>query len=154
MLQKSKIKKSFVHEIEIVYSKQTPFENIFLKSSDDSYKFLMSIYDMRKIDYKEFFYVILLNRRNQVIGYSQIGVGSTTGVEVNVKEIFQLAIMSNATEIILSHNHPSGNVAVSTEDMKITQKIKSGCQFFDINVLDHVIVTSISYYSFADNGIL
>lgn len=154
MLQKEKIKKSFVHEVEIVYTKQTPFKKLFLKSSYDSYLLLLNLYDMRKIDYKEFFWVILLNRQSQVISYSQIGVGSSVGVVVNTMEIFQLAIKSNATGIILSHNHPSGSLKISGADEQLTKKIAEGCKIFDITLIDHLIVTSEGYCSFADEGML
>lgn len=154
MLQKNKIKKSYVHEVEIVYSNQTTFKDVFLKSAIEVYDFLKLIYDLRKVDYKELFYVILLNNRNQVLGYSQIGVGSTSGVVVNIKEIFQLAIMCNANGIILSHNHPSGVLTPSEADKSLTQNIKMGCRYFDINLIDHVIFTSHGFFSFSNDGLI
>ncbi|MEO5907949.1 MAG: JAB domain-containing protein, partial [Ginsengibacter sp.] len=68
--------------------------------------------------------------------------------------ILATAIKSLAVSIILSHNHPSGNLKPSTADQDLTSKIKLACQFHDIKVLDHVIVTSEGYYSFADEGLI
>lgn len=154
MLQKNKINKSFVHEIEIIYSNQTPFKDVYIKSVNEAYEFLKLIYDFRKVDYKEFFFVVLLNKQNQVLGYSQIGIGSTSGVAVNLKEIFQLALMSNASGIILSHNHPSGCLNPSESDKTLTQNVKMGCQYFDISMIDHIIFTSHGYFSFSDDGLI
>ncbi len=140
---------SILHEVEIIYNSPKVKEPIKLQSSKDTYELLKDVYDFRKIDYKESFYVILLNRANNCIGISNIGVGSTCAVVVNVKEIYQLALKMNASSIILSHNHPSGNLKESEADRKLTTRVKSGCE-----LLDHVIMTSNGYFSFADNGIL
>ena len=112
----------------------------------------MQSFDTRKIDYKEMFYVVLLNRANYCLGYSHISTGSTSGTVVNIKEVFQLALKTNASSIILAHNHPSGNMTPSNADINLTQKIKNGCELFDIQLLDHLIISSLNYYSFADNG--
>ncbi len=141
-------------EVEIIYS-GPKFDNpVEITSSKHSYEILKEVYDFRKIDYKEMFYVLLLNRANYCLGASQIGLGATAGVAVNVKEIFQLALKTNACSIIVSHNHPSGNLKESQADISITQKIKAGCEALDMTLLDHVIITSVGYMSFADEGIL
>jgi len=108
---------------------------------------------MRKIGFKEMFYVHLLNHANYCLGVSQIGLGSTSGVVVNYKEIFQLAIKTNATGIILSHNHPSGNCKPSDADISITQKLKVASEYMDLKLLDHLILTSEGYLSLADEGL-
>lgn len=150
MLQ-DKVKTAQVCEVEIVYSNPHLFQNRIVKSSKDIYEFLKDIYDPRKVDYKEFFFVVLLNRRNEIIGYSNISIGSTSGCVVNIKEIFQLALKTNASSIILSHNHPSGNLTPSTQDKELTRKINQGCNLLEIQLLDHIIISSEGYYSFADN---
>lgn len=68
--------------------------------------------------------------------------------------LFQLAVMGNATGIIVSHNHPSGTFIPSEEDKKLTQNIKMGCRYFDIDLIDHVIYTTTGYYSFCYEGAL
>lgn len=125
-----------------------PFGN-----SEICYEFLRRLYDPRKICLKEFFYVALLNNANQCIGYSQIGVGTDQGVLVNVREIFQLAILSNATGVIISHNHPSGTLKPSKNDIALTQSINEGLKHFDIKLLDHIIITHEGYVSLTDEGL-
>lgn len=154
MFQKEKINKNVVHEVEIVYLRPASELKQFAKCADDSYHFLLQLYDKNKLDYKEFFYVLLLNKQNQIIGVSNIGKGSVDSCAVNIKEIFQLAIKTNATGIIVSHNHPSGSLKPSSEDLKLTKKIKDGCALFDTVLLDHVIITSEGFYSFAEEGTL
>lgn len=101
----------------------------------------------------EEFWVLYLNNSNKVIHKSQISKGGITGTVVDMRLIFKVAFEQNATAIILSHNHPSGKLQASEADIQITKKIKLAGQNLDINVLDHVIVTEQSYFSFADEGI-
>lgn len=102
----------------------------------------------------ESFFLILLNRTNRTIGYAKISQGGISGTVVDVKIIAKYAIESLASGIILVHNHPSGNTLASDQDISITNKIKSGLSFFEISVLDHIILTEDSYNSFADEGLL
>lgn len=146
---------SSVQEVEIIYSgavPQSPLKKI--QSSEDAYRVLLPLFDPRKIALKEFFYVLLLNKANVCLGFSKVGVGALDGVVVGVKEIFQLAILSNAAGLILCHNHPSGNLKASQADIQLTQKIKSGCKYFDLTLLDHLIVTPTGYYSLNDEGLI
>ncbi len=147
-------KGAFAHlqEVEITYSTPQPVFSQAVKSSQDAFEILKSLYDPRKINLKEFFYVLLLSRSNHILGYALNSIGSTAGTVVNIKEIFQLAILSNASSIILSHNHPSGNLRPSQADIQLTKKIKEGGRLFEISLLDHLIVTHKGYYSFADEG--
>lgn len=125
-----------------------------LNSSETSHPHIRSLYDSRKIAHKEFFYLVLLNSSFRCIGYALIGIGNTSSVAVNVKEILQLALLSNATHIILSHNHPSGSLKPSREDIALTQKVKLAAALFDVELVDHFIITSESYLSLADEGLL
>lgn len=145
---------SILHEVEIIYNSPKFKEPVKLQRSTDTYELLKEVYDFRTIDYKESFYVLLLNKANTCIGVSKIEVGSTSGVVVNVKEIYQLALRTNASYIIISHNHPGGNLKESEADRKITRTVKVGCELLDIELLDHVIMTSDGYFSFSDEGIL
>mgnify|MGYP000619166385 FL=1 len=108
--------------------------------------------DNNRIDYKEFFWVLLLTNANQVLGVSEISVGSTTGVSVNIKEIYQLALLSNASAVIVAHNHPSGKLTPSTADKNITEKLQKALKLLDIILLDHLILTSEGFVSFSDSG--
>ena len=102
----------------------------------------------------EFSYLLMLNRQNQILGYHQLSKGGMTGAVVDVRVIFQVALKASCTSIILSHNHPSGNLDVSDADRKITNQIKQTGVILDIPLLDHLIMTTDSYLSMADEGLL
>ncbi|MEM9921563.1 MAG: DNA repair protein RadC [Bacteroidota bacterium] len=102
----------------------------------------------------EEFWILLLNRANRLIGKEQISAGGVSGTVVDGKMVFQKAIHQLASAIILCHNHPSGNLKPSRADIDITRKLKSGGQQLDVKVIDHLIVSSEGYFSFADEGIL
>jgi len=101
---------------------------------------------------REHFMVIYLNRRNRVICHEIISLGGISGTVVDTRVILRRALEENASSLILSHNHPSGNCRPSGQDKALTEKIKSAALFFDINILDHIIVSDEGYYSFADEG--
>ena len=150
---KRKIKNA-VCEVEIIYKRPIIAEPQKILSSSDAEKILRLVYDANRIDLKEFFFVVLLARNNTVLGVAQISMGSTTGTIVSPKEIFQLAIKANACSILISHNHPSGNLKPSKEDIEITTRIKDGTKLLDFVLIDHLILTSEGYYSFADAGFI
>lgn len=144
-----------IQEVEIIYSGPKTSKLLQVKSSTEVAKLLRDVvYDPRKINYKESFYVLLLNRANKVIAQACVGMGSTTATIMNGKEIFQLALKTNACGIILSHNHPSGNLKPSEADLSITKRIKEFGNMIDIQLLDHIILTDESYFSFADEGLI
>ena len=144
-----------VAEVELVYkTKVKASERPQIKTSHDSFSILKQIWDDNKINMLEQFKVLLLNRANRVIGVYQASSGGITGTIADSRLILATVIKSLAVSIILSHNHPSGNLKPSRADEELTAKIKSACNLHDIKVLDHVIVTSEGYYSFADEGLL
>ena len=151
--KKSQVVPEF-HEVEIVYSGPKTAELRKITCSKDCEHLLRQIFDERKLNYKESFHVILLNRANNPIACSRIGEGSTTGVVVNLKEIFQLALLGNACGIIIAHNHPSGNSQPSEQDNILTQKVRKAAEMMDISLLDHIILAEESYYSYSDHGLL
>ena len=106
------------------------------------------------VDYVESFYVILLSRGNHVLGVCKISLGSVSGTVADPKKIFQTALKANASAIIISHNHPSGQTKPSVNDNEITKKCKEAGRFLDMPVLDHIILTRDSYFSYADEGML
>lgn len=106
------------------------------------------------IDYVESFQVVMLNMRNRLIGVSKISVGSVAGTVADPKKIFQTALKANSSAIILSHCHPSGSPQPSENDRIITKKCVDAGKFLDLVVMDHVIVTRYSYFSFAEEGLL
>jgi len=102
----------------------------------------------------EEFWIIYLNNSNKVIYKTQLSKGGMTGTVVDVRIVFKTALEHNAVGMILVHNHPSGTLIASEQDKQVTRQLKMAGHALDIKVLDHVIVTEHSYYSFADAGIL
>jgi DNA repair protein RadC len=106
-------------------------------------------------DYKhEVFAVIFLNRANKINDFRIVSEGGITGTVADPRIILKKALEEDAVSLILCHNHPSGSLKPSRADEELTHKIKEAARFFDIKVLDHLIVSDDGYYSFADEGIL
>lgn len=106
-------------------------------------------------DYRhEVFAVVYLNRSNKINGFKIISEGGITGTVADPRVILKKALEEDAVSLILCHNHPSGSLKPSRADEELTQKIKEAAKYFDIKVLDHLIVSDDGYYSFADEGIL
>ena len=102
----------------------------------------------------EEFWTVYLNRKNVIIGKKQISRGGVSSTLVDVKIIFKYALDLLASGLVLIHNHPSGNLNPSSEDIELTDKVKQGSKILEIKLLDHIIIARDSYYSFADNRIL
>lgn len=117
--------------------------------SRDAYEMLIPFLADR---YTEEFRILLLDRANQVITNLSVGQGGFSGTVADPKKIFKEALSYSASGIILSHNHPSGNLNPSELDIKLTNKLKHAGEHLEINILDHIIVTSDNYFSFADEG--
>jgi DNA repair protein RadC len=132
---------------------QSEFPKVRVLSSEKSADFIRQFYQDDIAIYESFF-LLLLNRQCQTIGYAKISQGGITGTVVDVRIIAKYAVDSLATSIILAHNHPSGNLRPSEQDILLTNKVKDAMELFDISVLDHIILTEDDFYSFADKGIL
>ncbi len=102
----------------------------------------------------EEFWVLFLNNANKVIQKKQISIGGKTGTLVDARIVFRLALEYGATAIVIGHNHPSGALHPSQSDKKLTSKLKAAGQTLDIGLLDHLVITEKSYFSFADESIL
>lgn len=102
----------------------------------------------------EEFWIFLLNRANKVINRFMVSKGGIAGTVTDVRLIFKKAIENNATSIILCHNHPSGNSNPSNEDITVTKKIEEAGKLLDIKILDHIIISENSFFSFADNNLI
>ncbi len=125
-----------------------------ITQSSDTYNELKKIWN-EDIDLRERFIVLYLNRQNKIHGYYTVSIGGVAGTVVDVKMCILPALRSMSSGMILAHNHPSNNLRPSGADIQITKKIKEAAKFFDIAVLDHIIMTPDNgYYSFADEGIL
>ncbi|HMK59200.1 MAG TPA: JAB domain-containing protein [Nitrososphaeraceae archaeon] len=144
-----------VAEIQLSYkSNVRPSLRPKISGSKDAYNVLLENWNDSKIEFVEQFKVLLLNRANKVLGIFEVSNGSATGTVADPKLIFAAAIKGNACGIILAHNHPSGNLQPSQADIDLTKKMREGGKLLEIQVLDHVIVTTEGYYSFADEGFM
>lgn len=152
----SKISSLFkVSEIEISYKHKTPVEErIVVNKSATAYEILRNSWDMNKIELLEQFKILLLNNQNQCIGLAELGTGSIDQCMVDQRLLFALVLKTKSTRLILSHNHPSGNLNPSNADFNLTKRIQQGGIILGIDVADHLIVTPYKYYSFADHGMM
>jgi len=142
--------KTLVGEVELVYKKKCNKKIQILRSSD-TIEYLRSIWPS-DILIRECFIALFLNRCNNVISHYIISMGGINGTVIDVRMIAKAGIDCLASGVILSHNHPSGNIDPSDSDIKLTEKINEGLKLLDIEVLDHIIINDDEYYSFADNG--
>jgi len=126
----------------------------FVKSSKDLFELVRKLYSDGRINYEESTYAVLFSRSNEYIGHVKTGQGNATGCVVNINKIFNAAIRTNASGVILAHNHPSGNLTASRSDISITEKVRDGLKFIDVALLDHCILSDATYLSMADEGII
>jgi DNA repair protein RadC len=123
-------------------------------SSKDAYRIFYENWNHGKLQLCEQFFIMLLNRNNKVIGISEISTGGVAGTVADPKLIFATALKANACQLILAHNHPSGNLTPSEQDIVLTRKVVEGGKMLDLPVLDHIILTNENYYSFGDEGLI
>lgn len=141
-------------EIQITYRNKVKSSDLRkISSSADAVDILRNIWN-DTIEHHEEFIVLYLNRANKVLGWARIGVGGLSGTVADPKIIFQIALKSNSSSMILAHNHPSGNTDPSEADKRLTDKCKQAGVLLDLPVLDHIILTAEDYFSFADKGII
>ena len=142
-----------VAEIKISYSTaNTP--KIKITSVDKAYQLLLNSWDLDTIELQEEFKVLLLNRANEVLGIYPLSKGGITGTIVDSRLIFAVVLKCNATAIIVAHNHPSGNLKPSNNDITITNSIKKCADFLDITLIDHLIITKNGFFSFSNEKLL
>ncbi|WEK70685.1 MAG: DNA repair protein RadC [Candidatus Chryseobacterium colombiense] len=126
-------------------------EKRIISSSNDAYLILKNhLSDLRT----EEFWAIFLNQSNKVIHLTQLTQGGINQSIVDIRVLFRTALDHYSTGIIIAHNHPSGNLKPSIDDLDITQKIKEAGNMLSIQLLDHLIITQSSYLSFSDEGLL
>ncbi|KIA95628.1 MULTISPECIES: JAB domain-containing protein [unclassified Flavobacterium] len=144
-----------VSEIELIYkTKVRASERPQIKSSRDAYHLALSAWDSNKIEFFEQFKVLLMNNAHKALGIYEISSGGVTGTVVDLRLIFSAALKANATSLMMIHNHPSGNLTASEADKQVTRRVKEVGRLLDITLIDSLIITTESYYSFADEGAL
>ena len=143
--------KTNMPEITLKY-KTGNYKKTKISTSLDAFQVLLQLYDDDTVDYKETAFVLFLNKANNTIGWMKISEGGTSATVIDPKMIFATALKCNASGIILSHNHPSGQLRASDEDRKMTSNLATIGYIMGIEVLDHVIVCRSGYYSMNDEG--
>ena len=141
-------------EVKVTYRKRL---NVSMKitTSRDCFDVLYSLFDKDTIAYREEFLLLLLNRANNILGWARVSIGGISGTVVDPKIIFVIALQTGASSIVVSHNHPSGNMKPSDADIKLTRQLKEAGKILEILLLDHLIITPEgSYFSFADENML
>ncbi|MHA8060989.1 JAB domain-containing protein [Aquirufa beregesia] len=150
-------KEHFVAEIQLKYIptdiKRRDLGSI--RKSPEAYDFLYPLYDQDTIGLTEVFIVVFLNRASRVIGYNIHSIGGITGTVVDIKLIVATALKCACSSILISHNHPSGNLEPSKNDKFQTNQLIKALEVFNFELLDHIIVSSANgeYYSFKDECI-
>jgi DNA repair protein RadC len=148
-----KIFKTYMPEIKLKF-KPSPYPKCKISSALDAYTTLLEIYDDDTVDYIETAYVLFLNRNNNTIGWLKLSEGGTTATLMDPKVIFATALKCNASALILCHNHPSGKLSPSKEDIAITENVANIGSLLNINVFDHLIITRSGYLSMNEDGYL
>jgi DNA repair protein RadC len=115
---------------------------------------VLSQWNLDKINLLEEFKIVLLNRANRVLGMITLSQGGVSGTVVDPKLIFVAALKAAASYIVLVHNHPSGNLKPSTEDLRLTKKLVEGGKLLDLLIVDHLIITNEGFYSFCDERLI
>jgi DNA repair protein RadC len=126
-------------------------ERSYIRSARDVYEYFSE--KIGDLLYEEF-WALYLNRNNQLLAADKLGEGGINSTVVDPKKLFLRALQHHASCMIVAHNHPSGNLSPSNEDIRITRKIFSSGKNLDLPLIDHVIIAQTGYFSFADEGIL
>lgn len=137
-------------------NKMKPSERLVVRNSKELYDVAKRCFDADDIEWKESFLVIALNTGAKVLGFYKVSSGGMTSALADPRVIFQFALLSNASQIVLCHNHPSGNLKPSRADVELTNKLKMGGEILDIRIIEHLILSPENgyYYSFSDEGML
>ncbi len=125
-----------------------------VSTCQEVYECFLQTWDEHRIEMVEQFKVMLLNRAGRVLGIFEVSTGGSAGTIADPKIIFSTALKGNASSIILAHNHPSGSLKPSHADLQLTSKLVQAGKLLDIVVLDHLIITSEGYISFANESMM
>ena len=140
-------------EIKAVYrSKVAASERTHIQGTKDAVAYLRAIWNKDRLELAEEFLMICLNGAHQTLGWVKVASGGFNATLVDPRVIFSIALQTASSAIIVSHNHPSGGLLASTDDIEMTRRICQAGKLLKIKVLDHIILTRESHYSFADDG--
>ena len=145
-----------VYRIGLVKDESVPFEQKRLSNPQHAQKVIQSLIEAQGQPDREQFCVLLLNMKNKMIGLNIVSTGCLSSATVHPREVLKPAILANAGAMILSHNHPSGDMTPSAEDKSITKRIVIASKFLGINIHDHIIINMEDnrFFSFAEEGLI
>ncbi len=143
-----------VAEITLQYQSTVPYaDRVRIRDSQSAYDVLMHHWS-QDISFVEEFKILLLDQSNAVLGIVPISKGGLTGTVVDARLLFSAALLAKSSSIILAHNHPTGNMRPSQQDIQLTKKLIEGAKHLDLRIFDHLIICEHSYYSFTDEGLI
>ena len=142
---------SIIAAMELARRKKSVGSGKIVRSSQSAYEHLRPF--LMDLPHEEF-WVLCLNRRMKVLKTVRVSVGGINGTLVDPRIVFRCALQNLSNTIVLCHNHPSGSLSPSEEDILLTKRLQSAADYLGIKVADHLIFTNHGYYSFADNGVL
>ena len=140
-----------VAEVELAY-KPTRYDKVKVTDAYKAYALLRATYKEGQMQYREYFKVIYMNQAGDCVAYNTVGEGGITECPADIRLILQGALLTNATRIIVAHNHPSGYLNPSRDDDKLTMRIKEACETLRIHFDDHLVISEEGYYSYREQG--
>jgi DNA repair protein RadC len=144
-----------VAEVQLSYKSNVPVkQRPQIQNSGEAVQVFRKFWDEDTIELQESFMIMLMNRANRVIGIYKVSQGGLTGTVVDIRIVFVAALKAAAGSMILAHNHPSGNLKPSEADKTLTNKLRDAGKLLEIQVLDHIILSTEGFFSFADEGIM
>jgi DNA repair protein RadC len=144
-----------VSEVSLKYQTQTTHkEKPKISTPEDAAQYLRSVWDEETLELREEFVVVLLNSALRVTGWSKISQGTKHATLVDPTQVAQIAILGNASSLLLCHSHPSGRLEASAADINLTERLVKALKLFTIRVDDHIILTRDSYLSFQQEGLM
>jgi DNA repair protein RadC len=157
-MSKSTKPKWYLGEAKISYKTDEalliPSMDLNVRNSSHSAQMFRHMITDDVVEHHEEFWVCALSRSNRPIAYTQVSSGGLYACVVDIRQIMQMLILSNASSFMVCHNHPSGATEPSDEDIKLTKNLKSSGEIMGISMLDHIILTKHSYTSLADRGLM
>lgn len=139
-------------EVKLTYKRKHPNETRVF-NAEETVKFARKLFG-DAIEHRECFFAIGLNRANEIIAWMKVSEGGQSSTVVDHKMVLQFALLTNSAALIVAHNHPSGQTQPSEPDKRLTRSLSELCKHMDLTLLDHVILTEKSHFSFADHGLI
>ncbi|WP_461788067.1 JAB domain-containing protein [Pedobacter sp.] len=123
-----------------------------INSARQAYQILLDSWDKSLVNYLEQAKMILLNRNNRVLGLVDLSTGGGASTVMDTRVVFAIALKATASSIILAHNHPSGNLRPSSQDITVSEKLVKAAKILEIDIHDHLIISENEYFSMAEEG--